>query len=1076
MLSGGRTRQDEEGSVSQLEGGSAAEGHETRLRRRPQAPPPAPPSAFAPPPSSSLSSTDRRMELRRALSSLEVTAAAPSASTGGWTNASRLQHQPQEGVEAAQREHALDLPPTQPLPSYSRPQRATHKKVSQSTRGFSSVRLDEYSSTSQATTSTSSGFTPPPLRYSTSTLVSPRWRPDKEVKECQSCGVKFGVRKRKHHCRVCGDIFCEECSCYSLPLGGQRKSTQAVRACRVCYNIAMGSDQPLEVGQQRKKAVMPSSDNLTTDDESNNNGVTTTTANSNNYSASASETSHVDSPRTAKLKEMAAQRKRLKHVPPPEEALKTKEVPQEIPEWALRRMKELEAKAQEEAEKKKGDSEQMKKRSARRQVAAEILNTERTYVANMRCVVENLVNPLKYGEGRGILTEEQIEGVFLNIEQLLEHHTGFLSLLEQRITNWTDQSTVADIFLDYSDFLMDYEGYLKDFPSSQVMTLFLTGNNAAFRETKQQFEAGQLVASGLPLEAFLIQPVQRLPRYLLLLKEMCRYSEDEQDLKETKNAHKKLKGMLAELNSGIDKDGSNIKKLLSVEESLSDYLPCSLYHPQRRFIREATMGWQLHLPEIDDLQKDENPIGSIVIDGFRSAQKHTFFLFDDLLVCCSGIPIDTFENQQAEREKRLQQQKLANEREKEKEKAEKNAEKPNSNSGKEMLEVTAQKNAATTATTATTTTSSSDINAGTSASSEANDSTSDTSEGGGGSSAEQTVVSSTMGSGDETMSSNRKRPAAGKVPRLGDSSADLHDLVVPFAVVLPLPEVLAVNDGTGKIQSLQQQQQQGASSASTATPSSLPSYASSSSLNPSETSIEQQSYEQVESSVATSLISPRLRRDSLTSASSSATRPLSVLLREGLSIDVDVDDRRRSVMISSSPDTLHHQFSSVSVNNQNHNHNEYQHSPSNLSHSTSGPLPSSPEATTSPLSASSSGPLPPTSSLATATVTAKEGDLSSSNSPPSSSVPRAVPQSVSRTASADNFASSSSASFSPNPGIPAKGAASVVSSGFTLTFHLQTKDACWNLIAPSPEEKEAWLQDLNRLLQRQQQEKEPLLD
>ena len=38
------------------------------------------------------------------------------------------------------------------------------------------------------------------------------WRPDKEEKRCMSCGRGFNIRRRKHHCRLCGDIICKDCS------------------------------------------------------------------------------------------------------------------------------------------------------------------------------------------------------------------------------------------------------------------------------------------------------------------------------------------------------------------------------------------------------------------------------------------------------------------------------------------------------------------------------------------------------------------------------------------------------------------------------------------------------------------------------------------------------------------------------------------------------------------------------------------------------------------------------------------------------------------------------------------------
>ena len=37
------------------------------------------------------------------------------------------------------------------------------------------------------------------------------WRPDSSVTGCQGCGSKFSLFHRRHHCRMCGEIFCSDC-------------------------------------------------------------------------------------------------------------------------------------------------------------------------------------------------------------------------------------------------------------------------------------------------------------------------------------------------------------------------------------------------------------------------------------------------------------------------------------------------------------------------------------------------------------------------------------------------------------------------------------------------------------------------------------------------------------------------------------------------------------------------------------------------------------------------------------------------------------------------------------------------
>ena len=85
------------------------------------------------------------------------------------------------------------------------------------------------------------------------------WMPDNLCKICYSCEAPFTLLRRKHHCRVCGMIFCSACSAYFVQIsstndwsgsagGGETgtsspdknnaKSTNAgtMRTCKMCYD------------------------------------------------------------------------------------------------------------------------------------------------------------------------------------------------------------------------------------------------------------------------------------------------------------------------------------------------------------------------------------------------------------------------------------------------------------------------------------------------------------------------------------------------------------------------------------------------------------------------------------------------------------------------------------------------------------------------------------------------------------------------------------------------------------------------------------------------------------------------
>jgi hypothetical protein len=50
-----------------------------------------------------------------------------------------------------------------------------------------------------------------------------QWQQDDQVAACNICIKDFSVARRKHHCRRCGRIFCNECSDNKMTLPSSSK-------------------------------------------------------------------------------------------------------------------------------------------------------------------------------------------------------------------------------------------------------------------------------------------------------------------------------------------------------------------------------------------------------------------------------------------------------------------------------------------------------------------------------------------------------------------------------------------------------------------------------------------------------------------------------------------------------------------------------------------------------------------------------------------------------------------------------------------------------------------------------------
>ena len=72
-----------------------------------------------------------------------------------------------------------------------------------------------------------------PQRAAALSARAPRWVPDEFARACASCGRDFGLLRRRHHCRGCGEIFCDDC-CSARVAMPHIGYTEPVRACSAC--------------------------------------------------------------------------------------------------------------------------------------------------------------------------------------------------------------------------------------------------------------------------------------------------------------------------------------------------------------------------------------------------------------------------------------------------------------------------------------------------------------------------------------------------------------------------------------------------------------------------------------------------------------------------------------------------------------------------------------------------------------------------------------------------------------------------------------------------------------------------
>lgn len=66
------------------------------------------------------------------------------------------------------------------------------------------------------------------------------WMPDHSCRVCYECDSEFSIVNRRHHCRLCGRVFCAKCTTNSIPfpydvLRKRRDDDERNRVCNYCF-------------------------------------------------------------------------------------------------------------------------------------------------------------------------------------------------------------------------------------------------------------------------------------------------------------------------------------------------------------------------------------------------------------------------------------------------------------------------------------------------------------------------------------------------------------------------------------------------------------------------------------------------------------------------------------------------------------------------------------------------------------------------------------------------------------------------------------------------------------------------
>lgn len=243
-------------------------------------------------------------------------------------------------------------------------------------------------------------------------------------------------------------------------------------------------------------------------------------------------------------------------------------------------------------------------KSFRALVAKEILTTERTYVEQLKMMMTVYHDPYVSGKGGTGLTDKKIAALFTLPKVIINVATTFLAELEIYLDKWEEKEEIAPVFLKYYPMFRTYKDYAVGHQQNILLILKKINSRSgfpAFQEKQMKTLMCQDLAS------YLIMPIQRIPRYRMLIESII--SKTESTSPQAQLLLQALKGISEVANSVNEamKAAQLVQRYMDVQKMFDSN--GELVHLWRKLIHEIpckiTRLWQQHSPQREDKPREK---------------------------------------------------------------------------------------------------------------------------------------------------------------------------------------------------------------------------------------------------------------------------------------------------------------------------------------------------------------------------------------------------------------------------------------------------------------------------------------
>ncbi|XP_035279210.1 pleckstrin homology domain-containing family G member 3-like isoform X5 [Anguilla anguilla] len=233
-------------------------------------------------------------------------------------------------------------------------------------------------------------------------------------------------------------------------------------------------------------------------------------------------------------------------------------------------------------------------------VVMEILETERMYVRDLRSIVEDYLAHI-IDTGDLPIRPEQVCALFGNIEDIYEFNSELLQSLD---LCENDPVAIARCFVLKSEYFEIYTQYCTNYPNS-VAALTDCMRNKTLAKFFRDRQAS--LKRSLPLGSYLLKPVQRILKYHLLLQEIAKHFDPEEE--------------------GYDVVEEAIYTMTGVAWYINDMKRKHEHAVRLQEVQSLLINWK---------GPDLTTYGELVLEGtfrvYRAKSERTLFLFDKMIL------------------------------------------------------------------------------------------------------------------------------------------------------------------------------------------------------------------------------------------------------------------------------------------------------------------------------------------------------------------------------------------------------------------------------------------------------------